>query len=163
MFTMIDPFDYTALQKLEDLLDLHCGCAVRPSPHCPVHNAKLFIEAVEKKLAGAEAEKAAQEAEMDKTLEVENAEAAKEAAKEAHAAWAPVADLVYQLHQDLDLPEPRGEVEPGAVLAALEAVVEVGSPKEVLEQVQEELHDAVQACERARQKVAALQKGGKKA
>jgi len=47
MFEVIDPFDYTALQTLEDHLDIHCFCATRPSAYCPVHNPRMLLEAVE--------------------------------------------------------------------------------------------------------------------
>ena len=71
MFTMVDPYDYTALQKLEDLFNIHCGCAVRPSEYCPVHNAKVFIEVVEKKVLGLEKELEEAKREVEEVAEKE--------------------------------------------------------------------------------------------
>lgn len=106
MFTMVDPFDYTALQKLEDLLDIHCGCAVRPSEYCPVHNAKTFIDVVEKKVLGLEKELEEARAEAEEAVEKEVKEECEDAHRNKVREWSGKLNVV---EEALGLPLCAGE------------------------------------------------------
>lgn len=131
MFTMVDPFDYTALQKLEDLLDIHCGCAVRPSEYCPVHNAKAFIDVVEKKVLGLEKELEEARQEADEAAEKDVREECEDAHRNRVREWSGKLNVVEEM---LGLPLCAGEDAFGGGLdALLEAVENLKEAKAVLD------------------------------